>query len=70
MLLFEFVDVGGDVVGRVGGSDGGAELRDDRAAVVVGCDPMDGDAGFGFSRLPDGLVNVVPVHSLAAELGQ
>lgn len=70
MALFEFVDVGGDVVGGVGGGDGGAELRDDGAAVVVGGDPVDGDASFCFASLPNGLVNVVAVHSLAAELGQ
>ena len=34
IALFEFVDVGGDVVGGVGGGDGGAKLRDNGSAVT------------------------------------
>lgn len=68
--VFHLQDVflGGDVIGGVVRIYRSAELGDDPAAVNLGAYPMDGHSGF---RLPcrfHGLVDVVAIHSDAAEL--
>lgn len=69
-VAFEGEDAVGEGVGGVLGEDGAGFLEEGWAGVVGVVGEVDGAAGGGFVGVDDGLVDVVAVHALAAELGE
>lgn len=69
-VAFEGEDAVGEGVGGVVGADGAGFLEEGWAGVVGVVGEVDGAAGGGFVGVEDGLVDVVAVHALAAELGE